>query len=170
VRATLTDYYPPDPYYFCLDRVLSTIVYSTGPNDKGITIYCDQEKEHELIGRDLVRWHEARLAHNPSLATNPLTGPREVSVHYGPKRQFIPLQLADILANDAFRSACNSLVSRQTEAVTDHQSQNTVWVRNADQYIPRPNELVITFPPRKCDLVLRRRRHGRLLGSCGHGR
>jgi hypothetical protein len=75
-RATLNDYYPNDPYYFCLDRVLSTLSYSTGPKDTGITIYCDQEKEHELIGTDLVRWHEARLAYNPRLATVPLPGPR----------------------------------------------------------------------------------------------
>jgi Protein of unknown function (DUF3800) len=102
-RDGLDHYYPSDPYYFCLDRVLYTLVYSTGPHDEGITVYCDQEKEHELLGVEIARWHEARLNKDPSLATNPINTPRPVSVHYGPKREFIPIQLADILANDTFK-------------------------------------------------------------------
>jgi Protein of unknown function (DUF3800) len=102
-RETLDHYYPSDPYYFCLDEVLHTLVYSTGPGAEDITIYCDQEKEHELLGTDIARWHEARLNKTPSLATNPLDRPRNVSVLYGPKRKFIPLQLADILANDTYK-------------------------------------------------------------------
>jgi hypothetical protein len=104
-RATLDHYYPSDPYYFCLDRVLYSLVYmiKQGPKDDGITIYCDQEKEHELLGADIARWHEARLARDLSLASFPLDEPRPVSILYGPKRQFLPLQIADIYANDTFK-------------------------------------------------------------------
>lgn len=99
------------PYYFCLDEVLNTLVYATGPGAENIMIYCDQEKEHELLGADIARWHEARLKRTPSLATNPLDRPRDVTVIYGPKRQFIPLQLADILANDTFKMIIRFLKS-----------------------------------------------------------
>lgn len=74
-----------------------------GPRDSGVTIYCDQEKEHELLGAVIARWHEARLKNDPSLASFPLEGPRTVEIHYGPKRRFLPLQAADILANDTYR-------------------------------------------------------------------
>lgn len=102
-RSTLDHYHLSDPYYFCLDQVLNTLIYAAGPGADSLTIYCDQEKEHELLGADIARWHEARLNKDPSLAINPMPAPRPVSVYYGPKRQFVPLQLADILANDTFR-------------------------------------------------------------------
>jgi hypothetical protein len=108
-RGNLNHFYPADPYYFCLDRILYTMLYSTGPQPDSMTIYCDQEKEHELLGTEIARWHEERLNKHPYLATNPLKEPRPVSVHYGPKRQFVPLQLADILANDTFRRCCDYL-------------------------------------------------------------
>ena len=112
-RAGLNHYYPSDPYYFCLDRVLYSLVYmiKQGPKDDGITIYCDQEKEHELLGADIARWHEARLNKNLSLASFPLEGPRDVSVYYGSKRQFLPLQAADIFANDTYRQVSDYLSS-----------------------------------------------------------
>jgi hypothetical protein len=154
-RGSLKDYYPSDPYYFCLDRVLNTLFYSTGPNDTGITIYCDQEKEHERLGADIAKWHEARLAQNPSLATNPLSGPRPVSFCYGPNRELVPLQLADILANDIFRSARDSIRSQPAAVPTDQPSQQGIWVREnqglVDQYFTKclksvgPDRVVIYF-------------------------
>src|ERR1700730_4167237 len=110
-RHGLNHYYPSDPYYFCLDRVLYQLIYriKEAPVDDGITIYCDQEKEHELLGVDIARWHEARLNKDPLLASFPLDGPRPIAVLYGPKRKFIPLQLADILANDMFKKVCDYL-------------------------------------------------------------
>lgn len=111
----LDHYYPSDPYYFCLDRALYTLMYATGPNYDGITIYCDQEENHERLAVDIARWHENRLKNDPSLATNPLSEPKPVSVLYGPKRRFVPLQLADILANDTFRKAGDYLRSGQMD-------------------------------------------------------
>jgi len=100
--STLDHYHLPDPHYFCLDQVLNSLIYATGPGAESLTIYCDQEKEHEALGVDIARWHEARLKKDPSLATNP-AHQRDVTVTHGPKRRFVPLQLADILANDTFR-------------------------------------------------------------------
>src|SRR5439155_14115211 len=99
-RHTLDHFYPADPYYFCIDRVLYTLVYATGPGGEDFTIYCDQEKEHETIALEIARWHEGRLTKDPSLATNPDNARRSISVLYGPKRKHRPLQLADIHAND----------------------------------------------------------------------
>jgi hypothetical protein len=112
-RETLDHFYPADPYYFCLDRVLYTLAYATGPGAEDITIYCDQEKEHELLATEIARWHEARVNKTPSLATNPLSGPRGIDVHYGSNRKFVPLQLADILANDTFRMISDHLRTGQ---------------------------------------------------------
>ncbi|NRG19402.1 DUF3800 domain-containing protein [Rhizobiales bacterium] len=118
-RSNLDHYYPSDPYYFCLDRVLNTLIYATGSkDDEGILIYCDQEKEHESMGSDLAQWHEARLRNDPSLATNPVEAQRDVSILYGPKRTHISMQLADIFANDTFkmvRDYLNSGVYREQQ-------------------------------------------------------
>ena len=122
-RSSLNHYYPSDPYFYCLDLILSSLVYSTGPNDSGITIYCDQEKEHELLGGDIVKWHEQ-------------PGPRPVSVLYGPKRRFVPLQLADILANDIFRSASDAfrsdgylLLNERSEWRRDSQPLRDLFIK-----------------------------------------
>src|SRR5437764_9627399 len=56
-------YIHPDPYYFCLQRLLEpTIlwVYEV-PKDEGIAIYIDRDNARQKIGKSVAEWYEARL-------------------------------------------------------------------------------------------------------------
>ena len=74
------------------------------PDDEGIAIYADQDgKAYEHIGRVLIDWHDdynrrSRVALNPT---------RKVSVTYGWRSQYRPLEGADVLANETYREMFN---------------------------------------------------------------
>jgi hypothetical protein len=116
-RMTLDAWYPSDPYYFCLDRVLYRLItgISEYPEDEGVTIYCDQEQGYEAIGQDIARWHQTRLKRDPTVGTHAVGPDRQVDVHYGSSVDFKPLQLADILAHGVFQWKRDSLKGDPTE-------------------------------------------------------
>lgn len=96
----------PDPYYFCLDTCLHTLIrgVTQHPVDEGIAIYIDQDKERERLGEKIAEWHQERLKYLPVI--NPKIKPdRAVTIHYVPSTvvEYCPLHLADILANGTFR-------------------------------------------------------------------
>jgi Protein of unknown function (DUF3800) len=93
---------PPNPYAFCLNDCAEGLIHGfhEAPEDVGIAIYADQDgKAFETVGRALFEWHAAYNRHN-KLATSP---ERSVSIAYGSDRQYIPLQGADVLANETYR-------------------------------------------------------------------
>jgi hypothetical protein len=93
---------PRDPYAFCLDHCLEALIhrFHEVPRDEGIAIYVDQDDpEHIDLGRRVAAWHEAYLRSNRE-ARNP---DRAASTIYGSNLQYIPLQAADILANETYR-------------------------------------------------------------------
>jgi hypothetical protein len=103
-RLDAGHYYSADPYYFCLDYCLRTLILGLFefPLDEGVTIYCDQEKEHELIGRDIALWHEARLRrYGPSQRQRD----RVINTYYVSSFKYVPIRAADILAHSTFQWA-----------------------------------------------------------------
>lgn len=93
---------PRDPYAYCLDDCLEVLVHRLHevPKDEGMAIYIDQDDPaREKLGSAMAEWHGAYLKQNAE-AQNP---DREVSVTYGSRRQFIPLQAADVLVNETYR-------------------------------------------------------------------
>ena len=93
---------PREPYAYCLDDCLEVLVhrFHEAPKDEGIAIYIDQDDPaREKLGSVLAEWHGAYLKRNVE-AQNP---DREVSVTYGSRQQYKPIQAADILVNETYR-------------------------------------------------------------------
>jgi hypothetical protein len=110
-RTAQRQFYPADPYYFCLDRVLRQLIIGTHerPNDEGIAIYVDRDKGRERLAKELAEWHEDRLRQLPP-RTYSINPQREISVTYGRSSfDYKPLQLADIIANGAYRTLASFL-------------------------------------------------------------
>jgi hypothetical protein len=107
----LDQFYPNDPYYLCLDRVLYQPITGTSeaPNDEGIVIYIDRDQEYEKIGNAIAQWHIDRLRLVPSVGTDDIASDRQVDVYYGSSFDFAPLQLADILSHASFQLLRNKL-------------------------------------------------------------
>ena len=112
-RMTLDQYYPDDPYYFCLDRVLYHLIsgLSETPKDEGITIYIDNDKQYEDIGLRVAKWHMDRLRRDPSVRTEFIAPDRPVDTHYGSSLDLKPLQLADILSHATFQTSRDRLLN-----------------------------------------------------------
>ena len=110
-RLRLDQFYPNDPYYFCLDRVLYQLITGTSEvsKDEGIVIYIDRDQEYEKIGNAIAQWHIDRLRFVPSVGANDIASDRQVDVHYGSSFNFAPLQLADILSHASFQLLRNKL-------------------------------------------------------------
>ena len=109
-RGAQRQFYPADPYYFCLDRVLRQLIIGVHevPKDEGITIYVDRDKGRERLAKEVAEWHEDRLRRLPPIgAVNPY---REIRVMYGGSSfDYKPLQLADIISNGAYRTCAKVL-------------------------------------------------------------
>jgi hypothetical protein len=102
-RASSDTFFPSDPYYLCVERTIYKLVHSISenPNDEGIAIYCDQDKGHETLARDIATWHEERLRRtNNPVRMDPN---RPVSIHYVSSFDFVPVQAADILSHGMFQ-------------------------------------------------------------------
>lgn len=115
-RVTCGYFVDPDPYYFCLNNVLSKLIRGfSEPVDDGITIYCDQDQHREHLGREIARWHTNRLR---SLQYDHGVGPRrdrEVATHYGSSYKLTGIQAADILANETFKCMADFLRTKKYE-------------------------------------------------------
>ena len=97
---------PSTPYGFCLNDCAEGLIHGFHevPNDEGIAIYADQDgKSFEQIGKALFDWH-TDYNRRSQVALN---SARKVSVTYGPKSQYRPLEGADVLANETFRYMFN---------------------------------------------------------------
>ena len=109
-RDAQRQFYPADPYYFCLDRVLRQLIIGVHerPMDEGITIYVDRDKGRERLAREVAEWHENRLRRLPQIGVvNPQ---REILLTTGCSSfDYKPLQLADIIANGAYRTCAKVL-------------------------------------------------------------
>jgi hypothetical protein len=103
-RVSAPYFYLDDPYYFALDYSLRILIrgISAHPKDEGITIYIDQDKKRESLGRKIATWHQRRLRRSPLSLSGP-NNQRQVDTHYGSSFDFKPLQAADILAHSTFQ-------------------------------------------------------------------
>jgi Protein of unknown function (DUF3800) len=91
-----------DPYAFCLNDCAESLVHGfhESPDDEGIAIYADKDgKNAETIGVPLFEWHSEYNRRNEKA----VNAARAVTITYGPATQFIPIQGADILANETYR-------------------------------------------------------------------
>jgi hypothetical protein len=109
---------PPDPYTFCLDRCLSTILHRSFnlPHGEGIAIYCDQNKQQEEIGRALAAWHTRYVTLYADVGYRGVP----TSTTYGSRLKFLPLQAADVIATEAGR-ACSAFLEGSTREQIDER-------------------------------------------------
>jgi hypothetical protein len=107
-RSRVEYFVDPDPYFFCLQRCLRTMIRSiaSATNDDGIRIIVDRDSGRQRTGEEIARWHRTRLKANPPDHVNP---DREVEIEYGSSFNHLPLQLADILAHGSYQEARNRL-------------------------------------------------------------
>jgi hypothetical protein len=72
-RLKASHFYSDDPYYFCLDYSLRILIHgiSEHPKDEGITICIDRDKKREALGKQIAKWHQARLQKSPVSLTGP---------------------------------------------------------------------------------------------------
>lgn len=111
-RTAQRQFYPADPYYFCLDRVLRQLIIGVyeQPKDEGIGIYVDRDKGRERLAKEVAEWHEDRLRQLPRIGS--INPQREISVTHGVSSfDYKPLQLADIVANGAYQTCAKFLKS-----------------------------------------------------------
>lgn len=89
-----------EPIRFCLDFCIRTLIHRLHqrPQDEGIAIYIDKD-ENENLAKEITDWHVDYHRHNDE-AADPQ---RPVSLNFGYDRQYIPIQVADILANETYR-------------------------------------------------------------------
>ena len=116
-RSLQRRYYPADPYCYCLDRTLRRLIIGLSQHpDEGISLYVDQDKSREKLGRELASWHEARLRELPKIGAinpdRPVIAPQYVSSF-----QCLPLQAADLLANGSFQFLRDYLQTGDRSAV-----------------------------------------------------
>jgi hypothetical protein len=93
---------PPNPYAFCMNDCGEGLIHGfhEAPEDKGVAIYADQDgKSFEMIGRELLEWH-AEYNRRNERAVN---AKRDISVTFGSNQKYVPLQGADVLANETYR-------------------------------------------------------------------
>jgi hypothetical protein len=104
-RRQIDHFYPDDPYYYCLDHVLFHLIHGLreAPISEGITIYCDREEQHHLLGAQLAQWHEDKLRRSEWISTYNDNPNFAVDLHYGSNFDYVPLQAADILAHGGFQ-------------------------------------------------------------------
>jgi hypothetical protein len=108
-----------DPYYFCLDKCLRFLIADVKKSygeDDGIAVYIDQDQSRERFGLELASRHEARVRRGLSYYVG---YNRQVSVQYVPKFRYRPLQAADILANELFRTS---------NLILSGRNQTTPWL------------------------------------------
>jgi hypothetical protein len=115
-RLNASHFYSEDPYYFCLDYALRTLIHgiSERPKDEGIIIYIDQDKKREAVAKQIAKWHQERLQISPLSLTGPDRN-RPVEICYGSMIDFNPLQAADILAHSVFQWSRDYLKTGKVE-------------------------------------------------------
>ncbi len=66
-RVTCGYYVNPDPYFFCLDKMLGKLIRGLveHPIDEGVAIYCDRDKGRERLGLNIAEWHDDQLRTPP---------------------------------------------------------------------------------------------------------
>src|SRR5262245_56710351 len=71
-RHRQTTFVDPDPYYFCLDRCLNSLIrgITQFPKDEGVAIFVDQDKQRESLGQQMAQWHQERLRRLPLINPN----------------------------------------------------------------------------------------------------
>jgi hypothetical protein len=108
-RPSVGFFVDEDPYYFCLSLCLNDLIRGIpeATHDEGVAIYIDQDKDHEALGRQLARWHEQRLRRNPPKSN--INRDRAITVTYGSRINFRPLQAADVLAHAGYQYLSNFL-------------------------------------------------------------
>jgi hypothetical protein len=92
---------PCDPYDFCIDHCLEGLIqrFHEVPKDEGIAIFVDQDNVHERTAQHITHWHEQYVRQNETARNQN----REIKIRFGSNMQYVPLQAADILANETFR-------------------------------------------------------------------
>jgi len=88
------------PLRFCLDECLSGLIHRFHelPEDEGIAIFIDRD-ENENLAREITEWHVDYYRHNDQVDDSN----REITLAFGSDREFVPIQAADILANETYR-------------------------------------------------------------------
>ncbi len=125
---------PEDPYYFLLDRCLHILIQrvSEAPEDEGIAIYCDQDKDEALV-LQLAKWHTDYLRKDDS--AEPWLRDRPITTSYGSNIQYKPLQAADVVAHEAVRYARSNPTmpfvptNRNLGGYIVDRLKNSCWVR-----------------------------------------
>lgn len=102
-----------DPYFFCLDRCLRSLIRGIAqyPKDEGVAIYIDQDKGRESLGVQLAEWNQERLKRTLPENIDP---ERPVTTIYGSSIDYLPLQAADILVHGSFQWMKNYLLNGKT--------------------------------------------------------
>ncbi len=92
----------PDPYYWCVDLCLRSLIRSTVevPKDEGIAIYIDNDDGRENLGVQIGKWHADYISTNPP---ERIDRNRNVTVTYGSSADLLPIQAADILVHGCFQ-------------------------------------------------------------------
>src|SRR5262249_10355307 len=106
LRATKKWKMPPDPYAFCIDYCLETLIHrlSEAPVDEGLAIFIDKDRvQYEKLGIRIVEWHERHLRTRPPESPLRPDPARKLSTTHAWRMQFRPLEAADILANETYR-------------------------------------------------------------------
>jgi hypothetical protein len=100
LRVQFPSLLPEDPYFFLLDRCLHRLIQGMfeHPVDEGVAIYCDQDKNEQLV-KDLAHWHTAYLRAADHFG-HPDDGKRAVTMTYGSNVDYVPLQAADVVAHE----------------------------------------------------------------------
>jgi hypothetical protein len=103
----------PDPYYFCLQRHLWSLILNIRevPKDEGIAIYIDRDNARQKIGESIGRWYEDALRN--SHQENGVNVERDIGIHYVSSFDYVGLQAADIAANGAFKYLSNFLKTKE---------------------------------------------------------
>lgn len=88
---------PADPYYYLLDRCMFLVIQSIfeNPKDEGVTVYCDRDKNPELVDQ-LAKWHTEYLRNDSAAREEDRARPIVTAI--GSSVDFRQIQAADVMA------------------------------------------------------------------------
>jgi hypothetical protein len=93
---------PPDPYYWCLQRMVQPLILSIYevPKDEGVAIYFDRDNARPKLS--IEQWYSDQLKRGVP-AGSEVRIARKVSIHHVSSSEYVGLQAADITSNGAYR-------------------------------------------------------------------